>query len=237
MTTLIVGASGATGVHLVEQLLLMGTAVKAMVRSPDRLPASLRNHKNLTIIKGSVVQMSVDELAEHVNGCWAVASCLGHKTIYGKPRKLVTEAVSLLCEAIRKNQTAGPVKFVLMNTTGNSNRDLNERVSVGHRAVVALLRLLLPPHPDNEQAAEYLRVKIGRQNPSVEWVVVRPDSLINHDQVTTYTLHRSPVRDPIFDPGTTSRINVAHFMARLITEDALWAEWKGQMPVIYNVEG
>jgi hypothetical protein len=35
---------------------------------------------------------------------------------------------------------------------------------------------------------------------------------------------------------TISRINVAHFMARLAVEDELWQEWKGQMPVIYNKE-
>lgn len=34
--------------------------------------------------------------------------------------------------------------------------------------------------------------------------------------------------------GETSRINVAHFMADLITDDGLWSRWKGQMPVIYN---
>jgi hypothetical protein len=27
---------------------------------------------------------------------------------------------------------------------------------------------------------------------------------------------------------------VAHFMARLISDDALWSKWKGQMPVIYG---
>jgi hypothetical protein len=29
--------------------------------------------------------------------------------------------------------------------------------------------------------------------------------------------------------GSTSRINVAHFMARLITDDDLWTRWQGQM--------
>jgi len=32
----------------------------------------------------------------------------------------------------------------------------------------------------------------------------------------------------------TSRINVANFMAELITDDTLWSTWKGQMPVSYN---
>ncbi len=38
----------------------------------------------------------------------------------------------------------------------------------------------------------------------------------------------------IFDPGTTSRENVADFMANLATNPDLWAVWKGKMPVIYN---
>jgi hypothetical protein len=38
----------------------------------------------------------------------------------------------------------------------------------------------------------------------------------------------------LFDPGKSSRINVGHFMAGLMTDDALWHKWKGQMPVIYN---
>ncbi len=33
----------------------------------------------------------------------------------------------------------------------------------------------------------------------------------------------------------TSRINVGHFMADLITDEEIWNRWKGQMPVIYNV--
>lgn len=35
----------------------------------------------------------------------------------------------------------------------------------------------------------------------------------------------------------TSRINVAHFMADLITDNDIWSNWKGKMPVIYNSTG
>ena len=63
---------------------------------------------------------------------------------------------------------------------------------------------------------------------------MRPDGLINSESVTDYELHPSPIRSPIFNAGRTSRINVAHFMARLITGDDLWSVWRGQMPVIYN---
>jgi hypothetical protein len=146
----------------------------------------------------------------------------------------VTDATRRLCTAIQANQPQTPVRFVLMNTVGNTNRDLDEQLSTGDKVVTGILRLVLPPQADNEQAAEYLRTAIGQNNVAVEWVAVRPDSLLNEDRVTEYTVHPSPTRSPIFDSGQTSRINVGHFMAELITNDITWNKWKGQMPVIYN---
>lgn len=64
--------------------------------------------------------------------------------------------------------------------------------------------------------------------------MVRPDTLTNENGVTEYEGHPSPTRSAIFDPGKTSRVNVAHFMAGLIAADDAWRRWKGQMPVIYN---
>ncbi|MEZ5593429.1 MAG: NAD(P)H-binding protein [Gammaproteobacteria bacterium] len=164
----------------------------------------------------------------------AVASCLGHtlswQGIYGQPRRLVTDATRRFCNAIKTHKPARPVKFVLMNTAGNSNRDLSEQISLGQKCVIGLLRLLLPPHVDNEQAADYLRTRIGQNDAAIEWVAVRPDSLIDASEVSGYELHASPTRSAIFNAGTSSRINVGHFMAELITDDATWNTWKGRMP-------
>ena len=70
----------------------------------------------------------------------------------------------------------------------------------------------------------------------VEWVVVRPDGLIDENEVSKYTAHPSPTRSAIFNDGKVSRVNVAAFMNKLITDQNLWEKWKGQMPVIYNKE-
>ena len=238
MKALVVGASGATGKLLVEQLLNMGQEVKVMVRPFSKIPDKWRNNDQVSIIQATISEISEEDMANYVKDCQAVASCLGHnitlKGIYGKPRKLVTDSVRLLCESILKNSPDKPVKFVLMNTTANRNRDINEPVSFGQRVLMGLIRALLPPHPDNEKAADYLRLNIGQKNAFIEWVVVRPDTLIDHDKVTEYELHASPTRSALFNPGKTSRINVGNFMARLITESELWTKWKGQMPVIYN---
>lgn len=238
MNNLIVGATGATGRLLTEELLNRGQFVKVIVRSFAKLPAAIRDHENLTVIQASVLDLSDAELAQHVKGCDAVASCLGHnmtlKGLFGQPRSLVTEATRRLCTAVKANGPEKPVKFVLMNTTGNRNRDLDEPIPFSQNFVVGLLRLLLPPHRDNEQAADYLRSQIGQNNELIEWTAVRPDNLIDEDEVTAYDVHPSPIRSAIFDPGQTSRINVGHFMADLITADDTWHKWRGQMPVIYN---
>lgn len=239
MTTLVVGASGATGRQLVEQLLSKAQNVKVIVRSAQQLPDSWKNKSEITIIEANISDLKEAAMITYVRECRAVVSCLGHnmtwKGIYGEPRKLVTDAVVALCNAIKKTNTENtPLKFILMNTAGNQNRDLNESSSIGQKLVIGLIRLLLPPHVDNEKAADYLRTAIGQKDPAIEWVAVRPDSLTNETTVTPYEVFPSPIRNPIFKAGTTSRINVAHFMADLITNNALWNKWKGQMPVIYN---
>jgi hypothetical protein len=98
-----------------------------------------------------------------------------------------------------------------MNTTGNRNRDLNEPISFAQKCVIGLLRLLLPPHVDNEKAADYLRTEIGQNNGAIEWIAVRPDGLINEDKVTNYEIFQSPIRSAIFNAGKVSRINVWSF--------------------------
>lgn len=238
MTILVVGASGATGRLLVEQLLGHDHHVKVIVRSPTSLPDILRKNSRLSMITASILDLSDEELTSHVSGCDAVASCLGHnlslKGLFGHPRWLVTDATRRLCEAIRATKPEKSMKYVLMNTAGHRKHDLNEPISSGHKLIIGLIRFLLPPQVDNEQAAEFLRTNIGQNDETIEWAAVRPDNLINEEKVSEYEVYPSPIRSAIFDAGKTSRINVAHFMAALITDNNTWEKWKGQMPVVYN---
>lgn len=237
MITLVVGASGATGIRLVEELLNREQHVRIIVRSPDKLPDAIKNHERLSVISASVLELSDQEMKEHVSGCSAVASCLGHnltfKGLFGKPRRLVTDATKRLCKAIKANNPDGPIKYVLMNTVANRNRDLKESLPFAQKFLIVLLRHLLPPQADNEQAAEYLRTGIGQNDNEIEWVAVRPSALINEESASGIEVHPSPTRSILKD-GHISRINVGHFMADLITNQDLWKEWKGKMPAIYN---
>ena len=78
MTILIVGASGATGRLLVEELLNRGQKVRVVVRSLESLPEKIKSHVNLFVIEESILDMSHTDMVALVRGCHAVVSCLGH---------------------------------------------------------------------------------------------------------------------------------------------------------------
>ena len=235
---LVLGSSGATGKLVVTQLLKQSVEVIAILRPSSNLPVEFSSQSNLQIIKKEITELHEIELNQYLQNCDGVISCLGHnltfKGMFGRPKLLVTDAIEKVCLTIENNSTDKKIKLILMNTTGNSNRDLSEKPPTSQRVVISIIRLLLPPHVDNEKAADYLRLKIGQNHKSIEWAAVRPDSLTDNEDVTKYDLSISPTRNAIFDAAPTNRINVANFMARLICEDALWSQWKGKMPVIYN---
>ena len=238
MRALVVGASGATGKLLVSELLQRNVELVSVVRASSSLKGSVGRHPNYCEVIADIAQMTDQALASHLDGCSVVVSCLGHnltvKGMFGEPRRLVTDTIRKVANAIDRLAPSEKVKVILMNTTGNSNRDIPEKPPLSQSIVVSLLRFLLPPHVDNEQAADFLRTSIGQEHPLIEWVAVRPDSLTNELKVSAYTIHPSPTRNAIFDAAPTSRENVANFMANLATDPELWAVWKGQMPVIYN---
>ena len=238
ITTLVVGATGKTGKLLVEQLLDQGCIVRAVVRLSSSLSTDVIKHPNIEVIESSILEIGDKQLAAIVKDCDAVISCLGHtmsfKGVFGEPRKLCTETTRRLCNAIEINQPIEPVKFILMNTVGVSNPDLNEKRTWGERIVLTLLRNLIPPHNDNEQAFDYLHAKVGKRTNNLEWCSVRPDSLVDAE-VSQYQIIESPVTG-LFTGRPTARANVAHFMAKLIRDNKTWEQWKFKTPVIMNVE-
>ena len=251
MTVLVLGATGATGKLLVRELLKEGHQVRALVRNPAALDQVLDQdgdgsspagqlRSGLTVIRASVLEMPKEDLMEAVRGCDAVACCLGHnisfKGVFMPPRRLVTDAVERSCRTIAASGPDRPVKFVLMNTVGNGPG--NEIISFREKILMSLLRLLVPPVSDNEAAARVLAKmgdgELGKKSPVIRWCAVRPDSLIDEDHVTEYRISPAVERSPLFNPGKTSRINVARFMADLITDASLFDKWEGKLPVIYN---
>jgi len=173
---LVLGASGATGKLLVADLLNRGLDVVAVVRAESSQQSTFSNYPNYHEVSANITEMTDNELAPLLQDCEVVFSCLGHnlsfKGIFGKPRRLVTDSITKVVRAIDVLKSDKKVKIVLMNTTANANRDIPEIPPVSQRIVISILRLLLPPHTDNEQAADFLRTKIGESHSHIEWVAV-----------------------------------------------------------------
>ncbi len=236
-TVLLVGGTGRTGRRVLKQLLARGVGVRVIARSAAKLPADVADDPNLTVVEGDLLSLGDDDLLRHLRGCDAVISCLGHvpdlRGIFGPPRDLVTRATTRLCRAIEALQPAKPVKFILMSSVSvNRPGGLDTRRGTFEKAVMWILRGLVPPAKDNQRAADFLSREVGMSDTFVQWAAVRPDILREGD-VSDYSLHEGLVSS-LFAPDSTNMANVAHFMCELTTNSKTWDDWKGRLPVIIN---
>jgi nucleoside-diphosphate-sugar epimerase len=228
-TVLLLGGTGRTGRRVLAQLVSRGLGVRAIVRSSRGLPADATESPRVEVIEASLLSLSDDELRHHLRSCTAVISCLGHvlsvRGVLGPPRDLVARAIARVCQAIEVAQPARPIKVVLMTSVSvRQPGKLDVRRGAFERAFLWVLRGLLPPARDNQLAADFLRESIGTGHPFVQWVVVRPDTLLE-GETSGYA------------PGRVTMANVAHFMCELVTDPRAWEEWKGRMPVIVDETG
>lgn len=236
-TVLLVGGTGRTGGRVLEQLLQRGVRVRAIVRDAKRIPLAVTRNPDLTLIEADLLSLGDDALREHLRGCEAVISCLGHvltfRGVFGRPRDLVTRAMTRLCRAVEDSKPRTPVKLVLMSSVSvNRPGQLDARRSLFDRALLWLIRWMVPPARDNQQAADFLLERIGTDNPFIQWVVVRPDTLLE-GEVTAYHLSEG-ITDRILSPGHTNMANVAHFMCQLACDREAWDAWRFKLPVITN---
>ncbi len=237
MKALVLGASGATGKLVVQQLIKKNIKVRLVARESAIMPSQISEDKGIEIIRGNINDFEIAQIKDLVKGCDSVICCLGHnisfKGIVGPPHKLVYNTVVKIIEALQ-SQNLSP-KFILMSTTAYTNKKIGEVNTFGEKLVFSLLYVLLPPHKDNMLSANHLVYKISSKT-KIDWVAVRPDSLFDEENESVYEIHNNKLRSPIFNAGKTSRINVSHFMVELVTNEKLWDEWKHKTPVIYNKE-
>lgn len=226
-TTLVLGGTGATGRRLLEQLIAANQNVRAIVRSKERLHEMVPANDLLTVTEANLWDMEDKDFQECMKDCDAVVSCLGHtidfQGIYRDP-PFVSGTLRRVCGAISK-----PTKVILMGSEAVPNPDGKDPPrTCPERSVINVVRTLLPPHRDNEEAAEYISHEIGTNDTNIQWVVVRPADLIDGD-VSSYTTKERP-EGSLFGGASTTRANVAHFMKDLIMNDSKWKEWLYKMP-------
>src|SRR5438876_10489552 len=95
MKLAIFGATGRTGIPLVEQALAAGQEVVALARTSSKLPIQ---HPKLTVIQGDVLNQA--DVEKVVQSCNAVLSVLGHRK--ESPRDMQTVAIRHIIAAMEK---------------------------------------------------------------------------------------------------------------------------------------
>ncbi|MGP4082939.1 NAD(P)-binding oxidoreductase [Pseudalkalibacillus sp. R45] len=237
MRVLVLGANGATGKQVVMQLIKRQINTRILIRKKAVLSKDIQENPLVEVVKGDINELNDSEMNNLLRDCNVIISCLGHnvtlKGMFGNPRYLVFDAIKRISETV-KNKADKRVKLILMSTTAYTNTLSREKNSMVENIILSLLKLLLPPHRDNVKAADYLITKIGKEDENIGWIAVRPDTLVNNDEESSYQVCESPVRSPIFNARKTSRINVSHFMAELVTDDTIWKYWQFKTPVVYN---
>jgi nucleoside-diphosphate-sugar epimerase len=231
------------GREAVAQLLQRGARVLAIVRSRDSVSESILGNENFEAIEASILDVRREELAGYLEGCDAAVCCLGHtlsiRGIFGKPRRLVSDAVAATCIAMLSTEgdRSRPIRFVLLSSDGVDHPGSTDPPrGRAERVLLSMVKILLPPHADNVAAAKSLAESANSSGNRLEWVGVRPVSF-SRDPSTgkDYAVLANP-GDAILGNDHVGIESIAKLIADLLTKEKMWDEWRGKMPVVLNPE-
>jgi uncharacterized protein YbjT (DUF2867 family) len=157
MDVFILGGTGRTGKELVAQALQRGHRVAALVRSPEKMPAS---RENLSIFTGD--PRNPEQIRRTIEGHDAVFAALGHTGLGFNT--LLADAAVATCQAM---QDAGIKRLLAVSTA---------LLVPGGGLTAALLRWILrKPVRDSRAMEERIGVS------SLDWTIARPPRLVEKD--------------------------------------------------------
>jgi len=158
-TFLVFGATGGTGRYFVAQALADGHKVRALARSPGKLPSG---QLNLEVRQGSITdRVDTDSLVEGVD---FVVSMLGDKNLQ-KETKINTAFVKRLVPSMRRQ---GVKRFLYQ--AGGLSRPYGVHLPPFFWAIRhTVARGFIGQHKDNEAVMEYLATEAR----DIEWIVHR----------------------------------------------------------------
>jgi len=207
MKLLILGASGRTGQHLVQQALSAGHQVTALVSNPQKLEVT---HESLTVVQGDVTDAAA--VSKAAAGNEVVLSALGPTRTSGED--MLQSAVR---NTIAAMQAHGLRRIIVVTGAGVSDPD--DKPQFWNRIMSGLLNLLAKRVlADSLGAANLLRAS------DVDWTMVRVPVLTDDPSAgepwVGYVGKGMGGRIP--------RADVAAFMLQQVTDDS----WVQKAPVI-----
>jgi uncharacterized protein YbjT (DUF2867 family) len=165
----VIGASGATGKHVIRLALKQGYLVTAVVRKPDAINPS----ENLTVVRGDVT--SYDSLLKAFHNVDAVISCLGPANSLKAGDIMSTGAKNIVSAAEEVEVKRVVFMSGILQTDG-------KELSFWNRFSIGLIRLFYQQVYKDKVVAEALI----RQS-ALPWVIVRASGLKEVVERGTYT--------------------------------------------------
>lgn len=173
MILTVVGASGRSGVPLVQRALEEGYEVRALVRSESKLRDVLGGiPPGVEVVEGDATDPATARRA--VAGADAVISVIGHAP--GAPDDVQTRATEALIAAM---EAEGVERFVSL--TGAGVRDPRDEPKIVDRVFGVLLRLFARRAAEDAEAhAERIRAS------DLDWTIVRGPRLTDGERTGDY---------------------------------------------------
>ena len=213
MKILSLGANGAVGQLVLDDLLKANHEVTALVRNPS---AMQRKHSRLTVVHGDPTNAA--DMERVLAGQDVVLSTLGART--NKKTTLRTDVARNLVAGMK---THGVCKLVWLDAAGvGSSKEFVQRSSFLFGRMI--MPLLLNRMYEDAAVADDLIEKSG-----CKWVIVRPMSFTNGAKTGKISV--------IADMSLTVklRLRIARTdVAAFLVEQVVGDDYVGQMPIIFT---
>lgn len=171
MKIVLLGAAGATGLHVIPEALKRGHEVVAYVRNAEKLP---KDRPGLTFYEGSLEDERMLALA--FEGAKGVVSTLG--VARGTPRSSPARSLPRVIDAMRKH---GLRRYV--GLSGAALTLPGERKDLAGKVVSSLVKLFSPAVFEDKWV-EYQTLARSE----LEWVLIRAPLLVEGPSTGTYRL-------------------------------------------------
>jgi putative NADH-flavin reductase len=201
----IAGANGGIGRKVVEQALMAGYHVTALVRDPAKLPI---HHAHLKIVQGDI--MKPETFAGALVGHDAVISALGVSDaglLNDKPTLLYSKGGANLLAAMK---THGVMRALFVSASG---LDVSPALPWYARffARYILQKLLKHMYSDLREMENIIKAS------DMQWTILRPPQLTNGPLTGDY---RTEVNGFLKNALKISRADTAHFLVNHIADPA-----------------